>query len=156
MTAKGKSTTEEDTAVHTLADELQALGVGGILPRMAKRGQLLKLRCEMPQCYCPRGRAHFERKEHSPPDRIPNWIPTPDHYPILKAHGGKLSPDNVRLAHRLCNLRDHGWRMKINSMLKRGMALEKIAESLNRQKIPPANGKPSQWSAKSVRKAFVS
>lgn len=105
----------------------------------------------MPQCYCPKGRAHFERKEHPPPE----WIPTPDHYPLLRAYGGQLRSNNVRLAHLLCNQRDYGWRMKINRMLELEMSLEEIAESLNRQKIPPAYGR-SKWSAKSVRKAFVS
>ena len=59
-----------------------------------------------------------------------------DHYPRLKAHGGHLTPDNVRLAHRLCNRRDYGWRMKINAMLGKRMSLEEIAEQLNVEKVP--------------------
>ena len=39
----------------TAADQLRALGTRGVLVQMAKRGQLIELRCEMPNCYCPRG-----------------------------------------------------------------------------------------------------
>ena len=39
--------------------------------------------------------------------RVSDWEPTADHYPRLKMHGGHLTPDNVRLAHRLCNQRDY-------------------------------------------------
>ena len=44
-------------------------------------------------------------------------------------HGGRLTPDNVRLAHRLCNRRDYIWRVRINAMLGKRMSLEEIAES---------------------------
>src|SRR5436305_1803816 len=82
-------------------------------------------RCEMPQCYCFRGRRYFdERGTHS------DWEPTADHYPRLKMHGGHLTPDNVRLAHRLCNRRDYEWRTRINAMLGKRMSLEKIADQL--------------------------
>jgi hypothetical protein len=40
----------------------------------------------------------------------------------------RRSPDNVRLAHRLCNRRDYWWRVKINAMLGKRMSLEAIAE----------------------------
>ena len=36
-------------------------------------------------------------------------------------HGGHLTPDNVRLAHKLCNQRDYIWRKKINAMLGKRM-----------------------------------
>ena len=104
----------------------------------------------MPQCYCFRGRRYFEpRSLHS------DWEPTADHYPRLRAHGGHLTPDNVRLAHRLCNQRDYGWRMKINAMLGKRMSLEEIAEKLNVEKVPTIHG-TNRWTAASVRKAFVS
>jgi hypothetical protein len=48
-----------------------------------------------------------------------------------------------------------GWRMKIKAMLAKGMALEEIAESLNRKGVPTPHGGP-RWSAATVRKAFVS
>lgn len=44
----------------TVAERLKALGVGGVLIDMAKNGQILALRCEMPTCYCPNGRKNFE------------------------------------------------------------------------------------------------
>ena len=47
-------------------------------------------------------------------------------------HGGHLTPDNVRLAHRLCNQRDYIWRMKINALLGKRMSLEEIAETAER------------------------
>ncbi len=70
-------------------------------------------------------------------------------------HGGELTRDNVRLAHRLCNQRDYVWRMKINAMLGKRMSLEKIAEKLNVEKVPTIQG-TNRWTAASVRKAFVS
>jgi hypothetical protein len=104
----------------------------------------------MPQCHCDRGRAHFDRAQPQT-----DWSPTADHYPRLKAHGGHLTPDNVRLAHRLCNRRDYGWRMKINAMLGKRMTLEQIADSLNAQGVPTIP-EDDRWTAASVRKAFVS
>jgi hypothetical protein len=105
---------------------------------------------EMPQCYCFRGRSYFE-----PRSARSDWEPTADHYPRLKAHGGHLTPDNVRLAHRLCNRRDYTWRMKINALLGKRMSLKEIAEKLNAEKVPTIHG-TNRWTAASVRKAFVS
>jgi hypothetical protein len=140
-------------AARALAvEKLEKLGVSGILLQLAKDGQIVDVCCEMPQCYCPRGRGCFDPK--SPPPHS-DWSPTPDHYPKLKAHGGQLTRDNVRLAHRLCNRRDYGWRMKINAMLRKQMSLEEIASRLNAQKVPTIHG-TNRWTASSVRKAFVS
>src|SRR3954464_803077 len=110
-------------AVAAAVQKLQERGVRGVLLRMARDGQIIEVRCEMPQCYCFRGRRHFD-----PRSPRSDWSPRPDHYPKLKAHGGQLTPDNVRLAHLLCNRRDYGWRMKINAMLGKRMSLEAIAE----------------------------
>jgi len=135
----------------TPREKLEALGVvRGILWRLARDGQIIDVRCEMPQCYCFRGRRYFEQK----PPRF-DWQPTADHYPRLKMHGGRLTPDNVRLAHRLCNRRDYTWRMKINALLGKGMSLDEIAEKLNVEKVPTIHG-TNTWTAASVRKAFVS
>ena len=130
---------------------LENLGVHGILRQLARHGQLVDVRCEMPQCYCFRGRRHFDPK--SP--RSTDWEPTADHYPRLKMHGGHLTPDNVRLAHRLCNRRDYTWRKQINAMLGKRMSLIEIADHLNEQKVPTIHG-TNRWTAASVRKAFVS
>jgi hypothetical protein len=130
--------------------KLEDLGVRGILRQLARDGQIVDVRCEMPQCYCSRGRRHFDPK--SP---LTDWSPTPDHYPRLKAHGGHLTPDNVRLAHRLCNQRDYLWRMRISAMLGKRMSLEEIAARLNAQKVPTIHG-TNRWTASSARKAFVS
>jgi Recombinase len=108
------------------------------------------VRCEMPQCYCFRGRRHFE-----PRGPYSDWEPTADHYPWLRMHGGQLTRDNVRLAHRLCNRRDYEWRSRINAMLAKRMSLQEIADELNRTKVPTIHG-TNRWTAASVRKAFVS
>jgi hypothetical protein len=129
---------------------LAALGVRGILRQLAEDGQIVDVRCEMPQCYCFRGRGYFD-----PSPARSDWSPTADHHPRLKAHGGHLTPDNVRLAHRLCNRRDYGWRMRINGMLRERMSLDEIAGELNARKIPTIHG-ADRWTAASVRKAFVS
>ena len=137
-------------AGETPVEKLERLGVRGILWQLARDGQLIDVRCEMPQCYCPRGRSHFDPRSPGA-----DWMPTADHYPRLKMHGGRLTPDNVRLAHRVCNQRDYLWRVKINAMLGKRMSLEKIAEKLNAEKVPTIHG-TNRWTAASVRKAFVS
>jgi hypothetical protein len=76
--------------------------VKGILVQMAERGQILELKCEMPQCYHPNGRDKFESLATE--RRL--WAPSRDHYPILSSAGGKLRADNVRLSHIECNQRD--------------------------------------------------
>ncbi len=118
--------------------------------QLARNGQIVDVRCEMPQRYCTRGRRSFD-----PTAAVSDWSPTADHYPRLKMHGGHLTPDNVRLAHRLCNRRDYRWRTQINAMLLRRMSLEQIAARLNEQKVPPIHG-TNVWTAASVRNAFVS
>jgi hypothetical protein len=144
----------EDTIADQLTDQLRKRGVGSrdVLVRMAKREQLIELRCEMPMCYCPKGRSHFEKRDH--PRRV-NWAPSADHYPRLQADGGKLVPWNVRLGHVLCNQEDHVWRGRIRRMLEKEMSLEDIAENLTRQGIRRPHGS-SKWTASTVRKAFVS
>lgn len=131
----------------TLKDEYK---VKGILVRMAERGQLLELVCEMPKCFCHKGRRHFDPIGSAEDKRIP----TADHYPVLGSQGGKLEASNVRLGHRWCNNLDYGWRSRITPMLKRGLSLAQIAEQLNRKKVPRPHGSPS-WTPKLVRKAFV-
>src|SRR3954464_9993505 len=147
----GRSSVVQTDAGETPIERLEALGVRGILRQLARDGQIIDVRCEMPQCYCFRGRNHFDPRGTKPSD----WEPTADHYPRLKAHGGHLTPDNVRLAHRLCNRRDYTWRMKINALLGKRMSLEEIAGKLNAQKVPTIHG-TNRWTAASVRKAFVS
>jgi hypothetical protein len=134
----------------SVVEKLEALGVRGILRQLAQDGQIRDVRCEMPQCYCFRGRRYFE-----PISPGADWMPTADHYPRLKMHGGRLTPDNVRLAHRLCNQRDYIWRVKLNAMLGKRISLEEIAEKLNAEKVPTIHG-TNRWTAASVRKAFVS
>ena len=74
-------------ADSSVADQLRALGVRGVLVKMAERGQLLALRCEMPQCYHHKGRGAFD------PVTTPRtkWAPSPDHYPILKSRPAATS-----------------------------------------------------------------
>lgn len=135
----------------SVADQLRALGMKGVLVQMAERGQLLALRCEMPQCYHPRGRSAFD------PVTTPRtkWAPSPDHYPILKSAGGHLRPENVRLSHVWCNNRDYGWRTQIRTLLAKDKSLAEIAVILNSKDVPPAHG-ANRWTAGMVRKAYVS
>jgi hypothetical protein len=136
---------------ETAVEKLEALGVRrGILWQLARDGQIIDVSCEMPQCYCFRGRSYFE-----PRPEAYDWEPTANHYPRRKMDGGHLTSENVRLAHRLCNRRDYQWRVKINAMLGKRMSLEAIAEQLNAEKVPTVHG-TNRWTAASVRKAFVS
>ena len=137
----------------TITDQLRELGVHrGVLVQMAQRRQIIELRCEMPKCYCHKGRSYFERR--SPPRRSA-WAPSADHYPQLKADGGQLVPGNVRLGHVLCNQEDYVWRGRIRRMLEKGMSLQEIADDLNDKGIRRPHGS-AKWSASAVRKAFVS
>lgn len=138
----------------TVAERLKALGVRGVLIDMAKNGQILRLRCEMPTCYCPNGREDFDSR--NAPKR--EWSPNPDHHPTLKMDRGQLKPWNVRLAHVYCNNMDFGWRSRIRRMLEKDPTLSfaKIAEALNKKesvRVPPP---AKSWTAKLVRKAYVS
>src|SRR3954454_12658132 len=45
----------------TALEKLEALGVRGILWQLARDGQLIDVRCEMPPCYCVRGRTYFDQ-----------------------------------------------------------------------------------------------
>jgi hypothetical protein len=78
-------------AGDALATQLEELGVKGVLVRMARNGQILELKCEMPTCYCPKGPKHFDPwpKVRYAPERA--WAPNADHYPTLKRDGGSLS-----------------------------------------------------------------
>jgi hypothetical protein len=135
----------------SIADQLRALGMKGVLVQMAERGQLLALKCEMPQCYHHMGRGAFD------PVTTPRtkWAPSPDHYPILKSTGGHLVPENVRLSHTWCNSQDSGWRARTRTLLAKGKSLAEIAEALNRKGVAPPNG-AKRWTAARVRKAYVS
>jgi hypothetical protein len=150
VTRHGRNSAAPADGGESAAEKLAAWGVRGILLQLAGDGQIIDVRCEMPQCYCFRGRRYFEHRSARS-----DWEPTADHYPRLKTHGGHLTPDNVRLAHRLCNRRDYQWRMKINAMLGMRMPLGEIAAKLNAEKVPTIHG-TNRWTAASVRKAFVS
>jgi hypothetical protein len=118
---------------------------------MALRKQIIEVRCEMPMCYCHKGREHFDKKSHPPTA----WVPSPDHYPQLKVDGGRLDPWNVRLAHLRCNQMDYAWRMRIRRMLEKKMSLKDIADELTQKGIPRPHGRQT-WSPEAVRRAFVS
>jgi hypothetical protein len=134
-----------------VAKALRRRGMKGILPMMADAGQIVELLCEMPECYCPKGRGYFARKSIP----ITKWAPNVDHYPVPKWRGGRLTRDNVRLAHVECNNRDFAWRKAIGEMLKDGKSLQAIADTLNTEGIPVPRGQTS-WSPANVRRAFVS
>ncbi|MDX6587690.1 MAG: hypothetical protein QOI31_2163 [Solirubrobacterales bacterium] len=138
-------------ADESVADQLRKLGVKGVLVQMAERGQILALKCEMPQCYHHKGRGAFDPVA----TQRTKWAPSRDHYPILKSAGGKLVPENVRLSHTECNQRDHLRRKQIGTLLAKDKSLAEIAETLNRKDVPPAHG-TNRWTAAMVRKAYVS
>ena len=142
-----KKVSPEASMGDTVAHRLRELGTRGVLVKMAQRGQIIELRCEMPTCYCHKGRGYFDPR--STP--LTAWAPSPDHYPRLKADGGHLVSWNVRLSHVLCNREDYGWRMRIRRMLEKGMSLEEIAENLNHKGVRRPHGS-ARWSATLVGK----
>ena len=100
-----------------VARELRALGVKGTLVRAAELGYITELTCGMPKCFCPEewgGAGYFERR---PTRSWSDWEPTHKYFPIPKRDGGKATPDNTVLAHRLCNRLDYS--------LSHGRSIEK-------------------------------
>ncbi len=100
-----------------MARKLRALGVKGTLIKAAELGYLTELTCGMPKCFCPEewgGAGYFERR---PTRSWSDWEPTHKHFPIPKRDGGKATPDNTVLAHRLCNRLDYS--------LSHGRSIEK-------------------------------
>ena len=142
----------------TVAERLKALGAKKVLIEMAKNGQILRLRCEMPTCYCRDGRQHFDPWPDAQHASEREWSPNADHYPTLRMDGGHAKPWNVRLAHVYCNNMGFGWRSRIRRMLEKDPTLSfaKIADALNKKttvRVPPP---ATSWTAKLVRKAYVS
>jgi hypothetical protein len=88
-----------DLMDRPLEEQLRALGQRGVL---TEPGVVKELRCQMAECLCPGGEEYFDEKSHPPSD----WAPSVDHI-TLKSEGGKLDPENVRLAHILCNRVDY-------------------------------------------------
>jgi hypothetical protein len=84
MTPKNGS--PEASMGDTVAHQLRALGTRGVLVQLAQRGQIIELRCEMPKCYCHKGRGYFAPRSTPLTDRARS----PDHYPRLKADRGLL------------------------------------------------------------------
>jgi hypothetical protein len=89
-----------------VAKALRALGVKGTLIKAAEEGYITQLKCGMPTCFCPEelgGADWFASRAHTWND----WEPTHEHFPIPKRDGGKATPDNTILAHRICNKLDY-------------------------------------------------
>jgi hypothetical protein len=91
---------------ESLVDRLKSLGVsrrskaGRALLQAAELGYITDLECAMDECFYPEalgGKGHFEKILPQP-----EWIPTADHKVMAKDEG-PLVPENVRLAHRICN-----------------------------------------------------
>jgi hypothetical protein len=86
-----------------VATQLKAKGAKRVLIRAAELGYIAEMACGMPTCYCPEelGGARYFVQGRSP------WSPTNEHFPIPKRDGGRETPDNSVLAHRLCNRLDY-------------------------------------------------
>ena len=138
-------------ADSSVAEQLRVLGVRGVLVQMAERGQLLALKCEMPQCYHHKGRGAFDPVTTRAPSGRPRRTTTRS----ISRPAGISSPRTFDCPHVWCNNRDYGWRTQIRTLLATGKSLAEIAEALNRKGVPPAHG-ANRWTAAMVRKAYVS
>jgi hypothetical protein len=93
---------------ETLLEGFRKLGVtrrspaGRALLGAVERGLITELKCAMP--VCERGEDRREDFDPSPPP-LPDWMWSAEHV-THKRHGGKLTPENVQLAHRRCNSED--------------------------------------------------
>ena len=96
---------------RAVAAELKKLGVKKRnLIRAAELGYITELACAMPYCFCPEelgGATYFVAFTGDWSDWRTDWMPTHEHFPIAKRHGGGDGVDNTILAHRLCNRIDH-------------------------------------------------
>ena len=100
-----------------MAEKLNSLGVKGPLIRAARLGYITELTCGMPKCFCPEelgGAGYFVARTQTWND----WEPTHEHFPIPRRDGGKATPDNTVLAHRLCN--------KLDFSISHGLPIEKL------------------------------
>jgi hypothetical protein len=83
-------------------EQLEALGVRGVLWQLAKDGQIVGVRCEMPQCYC---------------------FPIGLRRPTTTRGSSRMEGSSLRTTSgwRIGSATDvtSGWRMKINAMLGR-------------------------------------
>lgn len=91
---------------RAVAARLKELGAKKILIKAAEQGYITGLACQMPKCFCPEelgGACHFEPAT----DRLSDWMPTVEHFPVPKREGGEETVENTILAHRLCNRIDY-------------------------------------------------
>ena len=89
-----------------VAKALAALGVKGTLIKAAELGYITEVTCGMPKCFCPEelgGAGWFAPRS----DTWDDWEPTHHYFPIPKRDGGKATPENAILAHRICNKLDY-------------------------------------------------
>lgn len=131
-----------------VARELRALGVKGTtLIRAAELGYITELRCGMPKCFCPEelgGAGWFAPRTKSWND----WEPTHEHFPVPKRDGGKATPDNTVLAHRICN--------KLDYSIYDGQPVEKLLARVEAARVAAvAANLPSAPAAGAVAEVLV-
>jgi hypothetical protein len=134
---------------ETPLEKLQGLRVRGILWQLARDGQIIDVRCEMPQCYCFRVEGTSSRDRRVPIESR-RLTTIRDSRCTRDTSHSTTSDSRIGSATDLTT-----WRVKINAMLGKRMSLEAIAEMLNAEKVPTIHG-TNRWTAASVRKAFVS
>lgn len=107
-----------------VASQLREWGARPVLIKAAELGYITELACAMPTCYCPEelgGACYFV-------PGVSDWSPTNEHFPKPKREGGRETPDNSVLAHRLCNRLDFS--ITIGRSHKRDLArIEKAREA---------------------------
>ncbi len=123
------------------------MGVKGTLIKAAELGYITEVTCGMPKCFCPEelgGASHFVARTQTWND----WEPTHEHFPIPKREGGKATPDNTILAHRLCN--------KFDYFISQGLSIEKDLARIEaaREAASAANLSPSAPAAEAVAEVF--
>jgi hypothetical protein len=130
-----------------VAEKLKSLGVKGTLIKAARLGYITELTCGMPKCFCPEelgGAGYFIARTQTWND----WEPTHEHFPIPRRDGGKATPDNTVLAHRLCN--------KLDFSISHGLPIEKLLARIEaaREAAAAANLSQSAPAAEAVAEVF--
>lgn len=146
---------------NTVADQLRGFKARRELIRAAERGYITELRCLMPVCFYPdanpagyyparnpewKGRGCFEHNDGRSP-----WGASADHYPQLACQGGRLTPENTRLAHKYCNSEDY-WRNPIHAeerarraAMSAGNHLEEAAANAEDHDLPLWKNGMRRW-----------
>ena len=141
----------------SFAKRLEAHGAKRVLIDMAENGQILKLRCEMLTCYCPDGRQRFDDWPRFARGARTRLVPQPRPLPDLEDGPRTLEAVERSASARL--LQQHGLRLALTHPLDAREGAHPLLRQDRggfEQKEERARAPAKSWTARLVRKAYVS